>query len=63
MINSTDKNVYGGVYYFTSRSAIDDYFASDLWVGFEGDKNTDVYQKNIYGVAPISTISNGVPIL
>ena len=63
MINSTDGNVYGGVYYFTSRSAIDDYLASDLWVGFEGDKNTDVYQKDIYGVAPISTISNGVPIL
>jgi len=63
MINSTDGNVYGGVYYFNSRSAIDDYFASDLWVGFEGDKNTDVYQKDIYGVAPISTISNGVPIL
>ncbi len=37
MINSTDGNVYGGVYYFTSRSAIDDYLASDLWVGFEGD--------------------------
>ena len=63
MINSSDGNVYGGIYYFTSRSAIDDYLASDLWVGFEGDKNTDVYQKDIYGVAPISTISNGVPIL
>ena len=28
MINSTDGNVYGGVYYFTSRSAIDDYLLS-----------------------------------
>ena len=63
MINSTDGNVYGGVYYFTSRSAIDNYFASDLWVNFEDNKNTNVYQKDIYIVAPISTISNGVPIL
>jgi len=63
MINSTNGNIYGGVYYFTSRAAIDDYFASDLWTGFEGDKNTDVYKKDIYMVAPISTISNGVPVL
>jgi hypothetical protein len=63
MINSTDGNIYGGVYYFTNRSAIDDYFSSDLWIGFEGDDNTNVYKKDIYGVAPISTISNGVPVL
>ena len=63
MINSIDGNVYGGVYYFTSRSAIDDYFGSDLWTGFEGDSNTNVYKKDIYGVATISTISNGVPVL
>ena len=63
MINSIDGNVYGGVYYFTSKSAIDQYFKSDLWTGFEGDDNTDVYKKDIYSVAPISTISNGVPTL
>jgi len=63
MINSPDGNVYGGVYYFTSKSAIDDYFSSELWTGFEGDSNTNVYKKDIYGVAPISTISNGVPVL
>ena len=63
MINSTDGNIYGGVYYFTSRSAIDDYLLSELWTGFEGDSNTNVYKKDIYMVAPISTISNGVPIL
>ena len=63
MINSVDGNVYGGVYYFTSRSAIDDYFESELWRGFEGDSNTNVYKKDIYAVAPISTISNGVPVL
>ena len=63
MINSTDGNIYGGVYYFTSRSAIDDYLLSELWTGFEGDSNTNVYKKDIYMVAPISTISNGVPVL
>ena len=63
MINSVDGNIYGGVYYFTSRSAIDDYLASDLWIGFEGDVNTNVYKKDIYAVAPISSNSNGVPIL
>ena len=63
MINSVDGNIYGGVYYFTSRLAIDDYLASDLWIGFEGDVNTNVYKKDIYAVAPISSISNGVPIL
>ena len=63
MINSLDGDIYGGVYYFTNRSAIDDYFSSDLWVGFDGDKNTNVYKKDIYGVAPISSISNGLPIL
>jgi hypothetical protein len=63
MINSLDGDIYGGVYYFTNRSAIDDYFSSDLWVGFDGDKNTNVYKKDIYGVAPISSISNGLPVL
>ena len=63
MINSTDGNIYGGVYYFTSRTAIDDYLLSELWTGFEGDSNTNVYKKDIYMVAPISTISNGVPVL
>ena len=63
MINSTDGNIYRGVYYFTSRSAIDDYLISELWTGFEADSNTNVYKKDIYMVAPISTISNGVPVL
>ena len=63
MINSIDGNIYGGVYYFTSRTAIDDYFGSDLWTGFEGDNNTNVYKKDIYSVASISAISNGVPVL
>ena len=63
MINSLDGDIYGGVYYFTNRAAIDDYFSSDLWVGFDGDKNTNVYKKDIYGVAPISSISNGLPVL
>ena len=63
MINSLEGDIYGGVYYFTNRSAIDDYFSSDLWLGFDGDKNTNVYKKDIYGVAPISSISNGLPVL
>ena len=63
MINSIDGNIYGGVYYFTSRTAIDDYFGSELWTGFEGDNNTNVYKKDIYSVAPISAISNGIPVL
>ena len=63
MINNRDKKIYGGVYYFTSRDAIDSYFESELWTGFEGDKNTDVYMKDIYSVASISAISNGVPVL
>ena len=63
MINSLDGDIYGGVYYFTNRSAIDDYFSSDLWIGFDGEKNTNVYKKDIYGVAPISSISNGLPVL
>ena len=28
----------------TSRDAIENYFQSDLWKGFEGDENTDVYK-------------------
>ena len=63
MINNSDNKIYGGVYYFNSRSAIDDYFASELWTGFEGDANTNVYKKDIYTVASISTVSNGVPVL
>ena len=63
MINSLEGDIYGGVYYFTNRSAIDDYFSSDLWLGFDGDKNTNVYKKDIYGVSPISSISNGLPVL
>ena len=32
-------------------------------VSFEGDNNTNVYKKDIYSVAPISSISNGIPVL
>ena len=49
MINSLDGDIYGGIYYFTNRSAIDDYFSSDLWVGFDGDK-TLTYTRKIYMV-------------
>ena len=62
-IGNLETEIFGGVYYFTSRSAIDDYLVSELWTGFEGDSNTNVYKKDIYMVAPISTISNGVPVL
>ena len=63
MINNPEKNIYGGIYYFKSRAAIDNYFTSDLWLGFEGDDNTDVYKKEIYSVASVSAKSNGIPIL
>ena len=35
----------------------------NLFSSIEGDENTNVYKKDIYGVASISTISSGVPVL
>ena len=49
MINNRDKKIYGGLLF--GRDAIDSYFESELWTGFEGDENTDVYMKDIYAVA------------
>lgn len=62
-ISNVEENVFGGVYYFESRSAIDQYLATDFWNTFETSDGIEVFKKDSYGVAPISTISNGVPTL
>lgn len=62
-IGNTDTGVFGGVYHFKSKEAINNYLTSEFWQGIESHPNLVNFTKEIYGIAPISTISNGIPIL
>lgn len=62
-IGNTDTGVFGGVYHFKSKESINNYLSSDFWQGIEDHPNLVNFTKEIYGVAPISTISNGIPML
>ena len=62
-IGNTDTGVFGGVYHFKSKKSISNYLSSDFWQGIEDHPNLVNFTKEIYGVAPISTISNGIPTL
>ena len=62
-IGNTDTGVFGGVYHFKSKEAVDNYLKSEFWEGIENHPNLVNFTKEIYGIAPISTISNGIPRL
>ena len=58
-IGNVEEGVFGGVYHFTSTEAVDSYLSSELWKGIAGHPNLVNFTTDIYGVAPISEISNG----
>jgi hypothetical protein len=62
-IGNTDTGVFGGVYHFKSKEAVDTYLKSEFWEGIENHPNLVNFTKEIYGIAPISAISNGIPML
>ena len=62
-IGNVDKGVFGGVYYFSSNEAMDVYLESELWKGIVAHPNLVNFTTDTYGVAGISSISNGIPKL
>jgi len=62
-IGNADTGVFGGVYHFKNKEAVDNYLNSEFWEGIENHPNLVNFTKEIYGIAPISTISNGIPML
>ena len=62
-VGDADRGVFGGVYYFTSPSSLDAYLESELWKGIVAHPNLVNFKTDTYGIAPLSVISNGVPIL
>jgi hypothetical protein len=62
-IGNADTGVFGGVYHFKSKEAVDTYLNSEFWEGIENHPNLVNFTKEIYGIAPISAISNGIPML
>ena len=62
-IGNTDTGVFGGVYHFKTKEAVDTYLNSEFWEGIENHPNLVNFTKEIYGIAPISAISNGIPML
>tara|TARA_S200000501_G_C20182226_1_gene464927 strand:+ start:16 stop:447 length:432 start_codon:yes stop_codon:yes gene_type:complete len=62
-IGNVDKGVFGGVYYFSSNEAMDAYLESELWKGIVAHPNLVDFKTDTYGVAGISSISNGIPKL
>ena len=59
-IGNVDAGVFGGVYYFTSPESVDAYLDSELWKGVVAHPNLVNFTTDVYGVAPISEISNGL---
>ena len=51
------------MYYFTGQVRVDTYLDSELWNGIVADSNLTNFKTEIYMIAPISIISNGVPTL
>jgi len=62
-IGNVEEGVFGGVYYFTDQASVDAYLVSDLWKGIMAHPNLVNFEKENYSVAPISSISNGLPSL
>jgi hypothetical protein len=62
-IKNLEKRVFGGVYYFTDQANIKAYLASDLWKGIVSLPNLENYKNERYTIAPISSISIGLPPL
>jgi len=62
-IGNLEKKVFGGVYYFTDKAGVEAYLASDLWKGIVSHPNLVNFKNERYTIAPISSISNGLPSL
>ncbi len=59
-IGDTDDGVYGGVYYFTDQASMNAYLNSDLWKGIVAHPNLVNFTTEVYSVAPISEVTNGI---
>ena len=59
-IGDVDAGVFGGVYYFKSNESVDTYLDSELWKGVVAHPNLVNFTTEVYGVAPISEVSNGL---
>ena len=62
-IGNVDNGVFGGVYYFKNQDDLNNYLNSDLWKGIAAHPNLVNFKTDIYEVASISLVSNGVPTL
>jgi YHS domain-containing protein/nitrate reductase NapAB chaperone NapD len=59
-IGNVDAGVFGGVYYFSSPESVDAYLDSELWKGVVAHPNLVNFTTDVYGVASISEVSNGL---
>ena len=62
-IGDPENGVFGGVYHFKTTDAANKYISSEFWLGIEAHPNLVNFSKEIFGVAPISSVSNGIPVL
>ena len=59
-IGNVDAGVFGGVYYFSSPESVDAYLDSELWKDVVAHPNLVNFTTDVYGVASISEVSNGL---
>ena len=60
-VGNVDRPVFGGVYYFTNKEAVDKYLASEFWKGVKSNPNLVNFKEDVYEIAPFSNVSNGIP--
>ena len=62
-IGNPESGVFGGVYHFKTADAANKYISSEFWLGIEAHPNLVNFSKEIFGIAPISSVSNGIHVL
>ncbi|MDG2194582.1 MAG: YdhR family protein [Polaribacter sp.] len=62
-IGNVDTGVFGGVYYFQTQEALDNYLNSELYKGITAHPNLVHFTTSQYIVAPVSAVTNGIPAL
>ena len=59
-IGNADTGIFGGVYHFKTKEAINNYLSSEFWQGIENHPNLVNFTKEIYFLLTLPAISIGL---
>ncbi|MDP6922911.1 MAG: YdhR family protein, partial [Lutibacter sp.] len=62
-IGNVDTGNFGGVYYFETKASLDAFLGSELLAGVKAHPNLANFTTRQFGVAGVSALTNGIPVL